>query len=150
MVEDFRDLIVELLRADARFLIVGAHALGLHGVPRATVDLDIWIDATPQNAQRTLAALALFGAPLATLQITEADLTRPETVIQLGLPPYRIDLLTGISGVSFAEAWADRVEDAFEGVRAPFIGRNALIRNKRASGRTKDLADLEALGETGP
>lgn len=148
MVEDFRDLLVELLRADARFLIVGAHALGVHGVPRATVDLDVWIDPAPENARRIWVALAAFGAPLETLQVREADFTRPEMVVQFGLPPYRIDILTGVSGVSFEEAWNERIEDQFEGVRVPFIGRAALIRNKRASGRMKDLADLESLGES--
>jgi len=148
VVEDFRDLLVELLRADARFLIVGAHALGVHGVPRATVDLDVWIDPAPENARRIWVALAAFGAPLETLQVREADFTRPEMVVQFGLPPYRIDILTGVSGVSFEEAWNERIEDQYEGVRVPFIGRAALIRNKRASGRMKDLADLESLGES--
>lgn len=146
--EDFRDFLAALATAQARFLIVGAHALAVHGVPRATIDLDIWIEATPQNAKRVWAALAAFGAPLDTLQIAEADFSRPDVVVQLGLPPYRIDILTGVSGLTFAEAWEDRVEDRFEDVRVPFIGRAALIRNKRASGRTKDVADLEALGET--
>jgi hypothetical protein len=146
-VEDFRDLLIELVKANARFLIVGAHALGVHGVPRATVDLDIWIDASEQNAKRVWAALAAFGAPLDTLSIQESDLTQPDVVAQFGLPPYRIDIMTGVSGISFEEAWPERVEDLFEDVRVPFLGRDALIRNKRASGRTKDIADLEALGE---
>jgi hypothetical protein len=147
-VEDFRDLLIELVKAKARFLIVGAHALGVHGVPRATVDLDIWIDASQENAERVWAALAAFGAPLDSLQIQETDLTQPDVVAQFGLPPYRIDIMTGVSGLSFDEAWPGRVEDLFEDVRVPFLGREALIRNKRASGRTKDLADLEALGDT--
>jgi hypothetical protein len=146
--EDFRDLLIELVKAKARFLIVGAHALGVHGVPRATVDLDIFIDASQENAKRVWAALAAFGAPLDTLQVRETDLTQPNVVAQFGLPPYRIDIMTGVSGISFDEAWPERVEDLFEDVRVPFLGREALIRNKRASGRTKDLADLEALGET--
>jgi len=146
-VEDFRDLLIELVKAKARFLVVGAHALSVHGVPRATVDLDIWIDASPENAKRVWTALAAFGAPLGTLQIQETDLTQPDVVAQFGLPPYRIDIMTGVSGISFAEAWDGRVEDLFEDVRVPFLGREALIRNKRASGRTKDLADLESLGE---
>jgi len=147
MVEDFRDLLAELVSADARFLVVGAHALGVHGVPRATVDLDIWIDPTPDNAKRIWAALAAFGAPLDALRVQEADFLRPDVVVQFGLPPYRIDILTGLSGISFREAWTDRIEDQFEDVRVPFLGRASLVRNKRASGRKKDLADLEALGE---
>ncbi len=146
MVEDFRDLLAELRGAEARFLVVGAHALAAHGVPRATVDLDVWIDASPENATRVWAALAAFGAPLAELDITEADLTRPDTVAQFGLPPWRIDILTGISGVTFDEAWPDRFEANFDDVLVPFIGLAAFIRNKRASGRLKDLADIESLG----
>jgi hypothetical protein len=147
MVEDFRDLLAELVAAEARFLVVGAHALAAHGVPRATVDLDLWIDPTPDNAKRVWMALAAFGAPLDALRVQEADFLRPDVVVQFGLPPYRIDILTGLSGISFREAWSDRVEAPFEDVRVPFLGRASLIRNKRASGRKKDLADLEALGE---
>jgi hypothetical protein len=146
MVEDFRDLLAEFGRADVRFLVVGAHALAAHGVPRATVDLDVWIDSSPENAARVWAALAAFGAPLEALAITPADLTRPYTVAQFGLPPWRIDILTGISGVTFDEAWPDRIEAYFDDVLVPFIGQAAFIRNKRASGRLKDLADIEALG----
>ena len=145
MVEDFRDVLAELRRAEARFLVVGAHALAAHGVPRATVDLDVWIDPSPENVSRVWAALAAFGAPLSALEITEADLTRPDTVVQLGLPPWRIDILTGISGVTFGEAWPERIEADFEDVLVPFIGRAAFVRNKRASGRLKDLVDIESL-----
>jgi hypothetical protein len=147
MVEDFRAVLAELVKADARFLVVGAHALGVHGVPRATVDLDIWIERSLDNARRVWAALAAFGAPLYALKIEETDFVRPDVVVQFGLPPYRIDVLTAVSGVAFEEAWVERVEDHFEDVPVPFIGRAAFIRNKRASGRKKDLADLEALGE---
>lgn len=147
MIKDFRDLLAELVGTEARFLIVGAHALSVYGVPRATVDLDIWIDPSPENAKRVWAALAAFGAPLGSLQVRESDFTLPDTVVQFGLPPWRIDFLTGISGVTFDEAWNERVEDRFDDVRVPFIGRAAFIRNKRASGRTKDLADIESLGD---
>lgn len=146
MIEDFRDLLAELVKAEVRFLVVGAHALSVHGVPRATVDLDVWIDRTPDNAQRIWKALAEFGAPLEDLSVTVDDLTRPEVVVQFGLPPFRIDILTSVSGVTFDEAWPDRVEGPFGDVRVPFLGRAALIRNKRASGRLKDLGDIEALG----
>jgi hypothetical protein len=147
MIQDFRDFLAELVNADARFLVVGAHALSVHGVPRATVDLDVWIDRTPENVRRVWTALAAFGAPLDALGVTADDLMRPDVVVQFGLPPYRIDLLTGLSGVTFDEAWPDRVEDRFGDVPVPFLGRVALIRNKRASGRHKDLGDLESLGE---
>jgi hypothetical protein len=144
---DFRDIVAELVASGARFLIVGAHALGVHGVPRATADLDLWIDRSPENVERVWRALAAFGAPLDTLGIQRSDLTKPDIVAQFGIPPYRIDILTGISGVAFADAWPDRVEESFADVRAPFIGREAFLRNKKASARTKDLADLESLGE---
>ena len=147
MTKDFRELLAELVRANARFLVVGAHALSVHGVPRATVDLDVWVDPSPENAKLVWAALAAFGAPLRSLGILESDFARPDMVAQIGLPPWRIDIMTGISGVTFEEAWGDRVESEFDGVRVPFIGRAAYIRNKRASGRLKDLADIESLGD---
>lgn len=115
---------------------------------KMTADLDIWIGASPANARRVWAALAAFGAPLDDLPIRAADLARPDIVAQFGLPPYRIAILTGLSGVSFAEACDERVEELFADLRVSLIGRAALIRNKRASGRTRDLADREALGET--
>lgn len=147
MIEDFHDVLSELLRAGARFLIVGAHALSTHGVPRATVDLDIWIRADEDNARRVYAALARFGAPLETLGVTIADFCEPNSVAQFGLPPFRIDFLTSVSGLTFDEAWEERVEGEIEGIRVPVLGRRSFIRNKRASGRKKDLADLESLGE---
>ncbi len=148
MTDDWFDLLAALLDARARFLVVGAHALAVHGVPRGTQDLDVWIDPDPANVERVWQALADFGAPLAGLGVTRDDLRRVDTVVQLGLPPNRIDLLTSISGIpDFAAAWAARAEHELRGRRVPFLGRDALIRNKRASGRRKDLADVEALGE---
>lgn len=136
-----------LLDAEARFLVVGAHALAVHGVPRATGDLDIWIDASQSNASRVWNALEAFGAPVGALELTLEDLTRPERVVQIGLPPRRIDLLTEISGVEFEDAWPHRVVHEVNGMEIPFLGREALLRNKRATGRLKDRADVEALGE---
>ena len=146
--QDFRDLLAALLAAQARFLVVGAHALGVHGVPRATGDLDVWVAADVSNAARVWSALGVFGAPLNALAISQGDFARPDVVVQLGLPPHRIDLLTSISGVTFDDAWPGRVLHEIAGLQVPFIGRADLIRNKRASGRTKDRADLEALGES--
>jgi hypothetical protein len=146
--EDFRDFLAALLEAGVRFLVVGAHAMAVHGVPRATGDLDVWIAPDSGNADRTWSALARFGAPLASMGITRSDLGRPDQVVQVGLPPRRIDILTSISGVAFEEAWPDRVTLETVGLAVPFLGRGALVRNKRASGRAKDLADLEALGES--
>ena len=148
MTDDWVDFLFALVDAGARFLVVGAHALAVYGVPRSTQDIDIWIDARPANTDAVIAALRTFGAPLAALQIAPEDLQRPNTVIQLGVAPNRIDLLTSISGVAdFGLAWDDRVEHEVRGRRVPFVGRAALVANKRSTGRRKDLGDLEALGE---
>ena len=108
MNDDFRDLLVALHDAGARFIVVGAYAMAVHGVPRATGDLDVWIESTQANADRAWRALCEFGAPVETLAVTREDLLRPGTVIQLGLPPRRIDLLTRITGVDFAETTDSR------------------------------------------
>jgi hypothetical protein len=143
--DDYRDILAALVRQDARFLIVGAHALAAHGYPRATVDIDIWIAPTPENAQRVWRALAEFGAPLQDLSIRESDFTRPDIVAQFGLPPNRIDMLTGVTGLTFERAWQNRIEDVVEGVRVPLLGFDDLLANKRATGRVKDLADVKGL-----
>lgn len=148
MIDDFRDLLRELVAADAEFLVVGAHALSVHGVPRATGDLDVWVRPVPENATRVVTALRKFGAPVESLAIDARDFTLPDVVAQLGVPPYRIDLLTSISGVQFEPAWTERAYGEIAGVRVPVLGRQAFIQNKRATGRIKDLADLEALGES--
>lgn len=147
MNRDFRDVLAALMTEEARFVIVGAHALAVHGVPRATGDLDVWLDREPANVRRVWRALEVFGAPLAALGVAPADLEAPDMVLQLGLPPYRVDLLTGLSGVTFAEAWARRITAPFDDVVVPFLSREDLVRNKRATGRTRDRSDLEALGE---
>lgn len=148
MTDDWIDMIRALLEAQARFLVVGAHALAVHGVPRGTQDLDILIDPVPENADRVWQALLIFGAPVASLGISKADLVEPGLVIQFGLPPNRIDFLTSISGIpEFDAAWRGRVDFELRGQIVPFIGRADLIANKRAAGRRKDLADIEALGE---
>ncbi|HEX9693313.1 MAG TPA: hypothetical protein VGA22_14565 [Gemmatimonadales bacterium] len=147
MNDDFVDLLRALLDSNARFLVVGAHALAVHGVPRATGDLDVWIDRERPNVERVWQALERFGAPVAALGVTAEDLRQPEIVVQLGLPPRRIDLLTSVTGLDFGGAWATRVTHDVSGCVVPFLGRAALIANKRATGRLRDLADLEALGE---
>jgi hypothetical protein len=128
-------------------MVVGAHALAVHGVPRATGDIDIWIRADAQNAARVWRALLRFGAPVEALELAAADLATPGMVVQLGLPPRRIDLLTQLSGLDFEDASSTRVVHRVERLDVPFIGREALIRNKLATGRLKDLADVEALGQ---
>lgn len=150
MNSDFPDFLAELLRAQCRFLIVGAHALAFHGVPRATGDLDIWIDSSPENAKRAWAALVAFGAPVDAKGLVPADLQKPDIVAQLGVPPLRIDILTGISGVKFEDAWLTREAGDFEEVPVFFIGRAAFLANKRAAGRPRDLADVADLEKKQP
>lgn len=145
MNEDYHDVLAALIRSGTRFLVVGAHALAAHGLPRATVDIDIWIDATPENAERVWRALADFGAPLDDLGVHVHDFTRPDIVAQLGLPPNRVDILTGVSGLTFERAWPNRIEAILEGVRVPVLGLRDLLDNKRASGRDKDRVDLKGL-----
>jgi hypothetical protein len=147
---DFEDFLRALTEAGARFLVVGAHALAVHGVPRATGDMDIWLETTAENADKVWRALAVFGAPAESLGITRDDLVKPNMVIQVGLPPRRIDLLTGLSGLTFADAWKDRVMHKTGGISVDFLGRSSLVRNKRATGRLRDLADVEALEERQP
>ena len=140
---DFVDLLRALRDADARFLIVGAYALAHYGRPRATGDLDVWIDATPDNAPRIIRALAAFGAPLT--EVTEQDFSRPGIVFQIGVPPGRIAVLTELTAITFAEAWPTREPGQFGDVAVDFLGLDAFIRNKRATGRAKDLGDIEGL-----
>jgi predicted nucleotidyltransferase len=143
--EDYRDILAALVTEHTRFLVVGAHALAVHGYPRATVDIDIWIEPSAENADRVWRALAAFGAPLDNLDIARQDFTRPDVVAQLGLPPNRIDILTGVSGLTFEAAWNRRVEAQVEGVTVPVLGIEDLIANKAASGRDKDRADIRGL-----
>jgi hypothetical protein len=143
MNRDFVEMLSALSAAGVRFLIVGAHALAAHGTPRATGDLDIWVQPTPENAALVLDALQAFGAPLFDLDV--ADLLRTDTVFQIGVPPSRIDILTGISGVDFEGAWARRIDVPIGGLQVGVIGRADFIANKKASGRPKDLLDLELL-----
>jgi hypothetical protein len=143
--EDFRDLLVLLADAGVEFLIVGAYALAFHGAPRASGDIDLFVRASAVNAERVFGALARFGAPLQASGVTAADFAQPGAVYQIGLPPRRIDVLTEISGVTFDEAWASRATAEVEGRTVSFIGRDVLIRNKEASGRPKDVADIDRL-----
>ena len=140
---DFVDLLRELSAADARFLVVGAYALAHYGRPRATGDLDVWVDPTPQNAPRVMQALARFGAPLS--DVSESDFSRPGVVFQIGVPPGRIDVLTALTAITFDEAWVARERGSFGELTVDYIGREAFVRNKRATGRAKDLGDIEGL-----
>lgn len=145
MNQDFLDFIRCLLRAEARFLVVGAHAMAVYGVPRATGDLDIWVARDTDNAGRVLSALREFGAPLEAVGVSRSDLESPDRIIQFGTPPRRLDVLTRISGIEFESAWPRRRTHRIDHLEVPFIAREDLIANKQASGRAKDLADLETL-----
>lgn len=145
MNRDYVEMLAALSDAGAEFLVVGAHALAFHGVPRATGDLDLWVRPTPENAECVWRALVEFGAPLD--QLTLEDLSREDLVFQIGVVPNRIDILTSITGVAFDEAWEARAQVEIEGLRVPVLGRSELVRNKRAVGRTRDIADIEELGE---
>ncbi len=148
MTDDWAEVLRALVEVGARFLVVGAHALAVHGVTRATRDLDIWVEPSEANAQRVWQALARFGAPLEDLGIELEDFSTRGTVVQLGMPPHRVDFLTDITGVpDFDAAYADRVMQTIAECDVPFLGRKQLIENKRAIGRLKDQADVEALGE---
>ncbi|AKJ64981.1 hypothetical protein L21SP4_01742 [Kiritimatiella glycovorans] len=142
---DFRDLL-ELLNAHkVEYLIVGGYALAFHGAPRFTGDIDVFVRPAPENAERILSALVAFGFQSSDLD-TE-DFQKPEKVVQLGVPPVRVDLITSISGVTWEEVQAHKELGVFGDVPVAYIGRSEFVANKRASGRQKDLADLEALGE---
>ncbi len=141
--KDYKEMLQCLSDEGVKFLIVGAYALAVHGFPRATKDIDFFVWANPENAANLLRALDRFGAPLGDLSVT--DFTSDETVFQIGAGPRRIDILTRIDGVKFEEAYARRLTVRLEGIEVPVISRDDLIANKRASGRTQDLADVERL-----
>ncbi|MDH4064436.1 MAG: hypothetical protein OEW19_08545 [Acidobacteriota bacterium] len=140
---DFVDLLQAFIDAEVRFLVVGAYALAHHGRPRATGDLDVWVEPDPGNAERVVRALAAFGAPLTG--VTTADFASPGVVLQIGVPPGRIDVLTELTGLDFREVWPSREPGRFGRLTVDFLGRADFIRNKRATGRTKDLGDIEGL-----
>jgi hypothetical protein len=148
MNRDFVEMLAALSAAGVEFLIVGAYAMAAHGLPRATGDIDIWVRTSRENATRVMRAVQAFGAPLFDLTID--DLLRTDTVFQIGIAPARIDILTGITGVSFEEAWPNRLTVAIDDQIVPVIGVADLIRNKTATGRPKDQADLLWLREPKP
>ena len=143
MNRDFAEMLNALSAEGVEFLVVGAYAVAGHGLPRATGGIDLWVRPVAENAARVWKALERFGAPRSRLTVD--IFTQPDIVYQIGLPPNRIDLLTGIDGVSFEEAWADRVDCVVDGVAFPMISRHHLVMNKRATGRPQDLADVARL-----
>ncbi|MBN1941930.1 MAG: nucleotidyltransferase [Phycisphaerae bacterium] len=145
---DYKDMLQCLTDEKVKFLLMGAYAMAAHGYPRATMDIDFWVQPSPDNAEAVLRALQKFGAPL--LNLTVEDLQKNDTIFQIGVAPRRIDVITGASGLDFDETYARAVEVEIEGIQVRVPSVEDLIRNKKASGRKKDLADaesLEALGE---
>jgi len=143
MNRNFVEMLSALSAERAEYLLVGAHAMAAHGVPRATGDIDLWVRPSAENAQRVWRALVAFRAPLAGTRAE--DFAVPDLVYQMGVPPYRIDILTSIDGVEFEGAWSRRFEHRIDGLLVPVIGREDLIANKRASARPKDLVDVRLL-----
>ena len=140
---DFKEFIQSLNDNQARYLVVGGYAVALHGYPRYTKDIDIWIDMNPANATRIVQALQQFG--FGSLGLKEQDFLDAETIIQLGYPPRRIDLLTTLPGVNFDACFSARVVVDIDGVPVNFIDLENLKKNKRATGRAQDIADIENL-----
>ncbi len=143
---DFRDMLSALNEEGAEFLVVGSYALAAHGHPRTTGDIDLWVRPTPENAARVWKALVRFGAPLD--RANPADLSTPGNVLQIGVVPRRIDVMTSIEAVTFEAAWPERIEVELEGLRVPVLGRADLLANKKALGRPQDRADVARLEES--
>lgn len=141
--QDFKDFVELLIKHEAEYLIVGGYAVGIHGHPRYTGDLDIWLNPTSENAEKILRCVNEFGFSSFNLKIT--DFTKEGNIIQLGYPPLRIDLLTQIDGVSFDECYPNKMEIEIADITVNFIGYHDLIKNKKETGRLKDLDDIENL-----
>ena len=142
---DFKELLELFNARSVEFLIVGAYALAQHGIPRYTGDLDILVRPSADNAVRVMEALKAFG--FGEIGLARQDFEKAGNVIQLGVPPVRIDIVTSISGVSWEEADGERIEGRYGDIAVGFLGREQIIANKRASGRKRTSPDLEALGE---
>ena len=143
--KDFRDLLDLFNAQKVEYLIVGGYALAFHGVPRYTGDIDLWVKTSPSNADSIIKALDEFG--FGSLAVSIEDLNQEDQVIQLGYPPIRIDIMTSIDGVNFDDAYKSSIKTHYGDISVQMINREDLITNKRATGRYKDLADIEALGE---
>jgi predicted nucleotidyltransferase len=141
--QDFKEFIQSLNDNQVRYLIIGGYAVAFHGYPRYTKDLDVWIEMVPENAARVVKALEQFG--FASLGLQETDFLIPDQIIQLGYPPNRIDMLSTLEGVDFESCYESRIRVTIDGVPVSFIDLDHLKKNKKATGRTQDLADLEHL-----
>ncbi len=138
--QDFRDILWCLKNEGVEFIIVGAYALAAHGLPRATGDIDIWIRNDMTNARKIFRALSVFGAPLS--DFTEQDFISPDIVLQLGVEPCRIDILTSIDGVEFDEAWKNKLSVMIDEMEVQVLSKEDLLKNKVAAGRDKDQGDI--------
>ena len=143
---EFRKLLELFNARRVEYLVVGGYALAHHGAPRTTGDLDLYVKPDAENARRIVEALAAYG--FGSLGLGTEDFSAPDRVVQLGVPPVRVDILTSISGVTWEEAVAGASPGTYGAVPVRYIGRTAFAKNKRAVGRNRDLADLEALGES--
>ncbi len=144
---DFTDLLKLFKHNDVKYLVIGGYAIIQYSEPRYTKDLDIWVSTDVTNAAAVYKSLREFGAPLSGL--TEADFAEEGYFYQMGVPPIRVDILMGIPGLAFEQAWARRVEVEFDDLAVPFISREDLITAKRASGRAQDLIDADLLSQAG-
>ena len=140
---DFKEFVELLIKNKAEYLIVGGYAVGIHGYPRYTGDLDIWLNPTPENAKSIVKTVNEFG--FSSFNLTESDFTKPGNVVQLGYPPLRIDLLTEVDGVTFEECFINRKEVEIDNLIVNFIGYEDLVKNKKESGRLRDIDDIENL-----
>jgi hypothetical protein len=145
---DYKEMLQLLLEEQVEFLVVGAYAMAAHGVPRATGDIDLWVRPSEDNAYRVYRALARFGAPLG--ETDPLEFAGPGLVFQIGVAPRRIDILTSIDGVSFRDAVSDHLLVSIDDLKVPVLSRSALIANKRASARPKDLLDVATLESVAP
>ena len=143
--KDFKEFIELLIKHKVKYLIVGGFAVGVHGHPRYTGDIDIWLDVSENNGEKMMIVLREFG--FTSLGLSKEDFLKPDRVIQLGYNPYRIDLLTGISGVKFVDAYKNKVQIELSGLLLDFIGYDELVKNKKVSGRSRDLDDIDNLKE---
>src|SRR6218665_1405123 len=141
--KEFKEFVELLIKNSAEYLIVGGYAVGIHGHPRYTGDLDIWLNPTLENAKRILDSVNEFG--FSSFGLSEMDFIKEGNIIQLGYPPLRIDLLTNIDGVTFAECYKNRKIVEIDTLLVNFIGYQDLIKNKQQSGRPRDLDDLNNL-----
>lgn len=143
--EDYKEMLECLIRENVRFILVGAYALAAHGFPRATLDIDIWVEPSQDNVENLLLALKKFGAPL--FQIKKDDFLADDTIFQIGVAPRRVDIITGISGVLFQEAFKEAVTTEIDGIKLKILSLKHIIQNKKTLGRHKDIDDIEKINK---